>query len=500
MQEIKFDPPRKIISAFKKSLYEIFADTKIILSSKLLKLFFYMNLIFRLIFHFFFHPNQPSSFAPDEGTYARLAEYVSRGKAVQDFPEYGPSLYNQSKSLISPSSFLIKLGNEPLDSVRIVSSLYGFLIPLCVLLCFVAVRKSKVNIDRLHQEFRSPLALFLLFFLFFIPSNFLWSTLGLRESASQFWILAQTYFLIKMYLNKKIDKLPFGLLALISSIFSFSSRPQTALLISIFIMILGILVAIRKKTLSFLLISIFSFIAGNSFASTPEVKSIEKWTIIEKSNESNFHNSENHEISFSVKSKLANSLCDFPLQVIELAGKEFQCNLIKEYRKPLLPPLNSLPTNVDVSTLEEKRNLNRLGASSALAPSLCSKSVNEFASIWCNMSEIPYRLSAFLLRPFPLIDQGSSFLFLAGMENVVWLILYLITLFKMAQVRRWSPLKEYVLSFAFFLILFSTAASLYEGNMGTAFRHRSTLIGHLVLLNLLVITYLDSKRNHSIAN
>jgi hypothetical protein len=303
-----------------------------------------------------------------------------------------------------------------------------------------------------------------------------------------------------MYLTKNIDKVAFGLLALISSIFSFSARPQTALLFSIFIMILGILVTIRKKALSFLLISIFSFIAGNSFASTPEVKSIEKWTTIELSNKSNLQNSEDHENSFSDKSKLAESLCDFPLQVIESAGKEFQCILMKEYRKPLLPPLVSLPTNVDVSMLEERRNLNRVGASSALAPSLCSKSVNEFASIRCNLLEIPYRLSAFLLRPFPLIDQGSSFLFLAGMENVIWLFLYLITLFKMAQVRRWSHLKEYVLSFASFLILFSTAASLYEGNMGTAFRHKSTLIGHLVLLNLFFITYRESKSDHSIAN
>ena len=143
-----------------------------------------MSVTLRIFFLAIFHPNQPSSFAPDEGTYARLAEFVSRGLAVQDFPDYGPALYNQSKSLVNPSSLLIKIGVDPLDSVRIVSAIYGFFVPLFALLCFVAVQKSRVNLKEITFENKSVYAKSFIVLLFFLPSNFLWSTLGLRESAS----------------------------------------------------------------------------------------------------------------------------------------------------------------------------------------------------------------------------------------------------------------------------------------------------------------------------
>ena len=105
----------------------MFSDFRRILSSP-----FYMSLLgfsalTRIFFQISYLPNTPSSFGPDEGTYAALAKYVSEGKPVQEYPEYGPVLYNSVRSLILPSSMLIKLDVNELVAVRTVATIYGFL-------------------------------------------------------------------------------------------------------------------------------------------------------------------------------------------------------------------------------------------------------------------------------------------------------------------------------------------------------------------------------------
>lgn len=497
MQKIKTDSSRKFTIFFQDPIHEIVMEMKLIFSLRFLRIFFLLSIILRLFFLTILHPHQPSSFAPDEGTYARLAEYVSLGLAVQDFPEYGPALYNQSKSLIGPSSLLIKIGVDPLQSVRIFSTIYGFLVPITVLLCFVAIRKSGEGFEKLNREIKSPLALTLLIFLFLIPSNFLWSTLGLRESASQFWILAQTYFMIKVYQSKSSAKLQFGFLALISSVFSFGSRPQTGLLLSIFLIALGFLVILKKRAFGFLIVSIFSILAGNAFANTPEVKSVKTWAVIKDTDVEQVQQPKIDTEERDKLSKIASNLCSSSLQIVRISNVDYECVLTKHYKKSLIPPLALFRTNIVVSTLEERRNTNRIGASSALAPSFCSRSTDEISSFKCNISEIPYRLSAFLLRPFLLIDHGSSFLLLAGLENIAWTIFFILTFYNLAKIRRKNHFKDYIFSITAFLVLFSTAVALYEGNMGTGFRHKSTIIGYLVLINLIAITSRELKSQES---
>ena len=481
------DSLKNLFKAIIYAVREIQADLRFIYVSQILKIFFFMSLVIRIFFLAIFHSNQPSPFAPDEETYARLAEYVSLGVAVQDFPYYGPSLYNQSKSLIIPSSLLIKLGLDPLESVRIVSAIYGFFVPLFALLCFVAIAKSSANFEKINFKLMPTTTKILFIFLFFLPSNFLWSTLGLRESTSQFWILAQTYFMIKFYKEVKYPKLIFAFLTIFSSVFSFAARPQTALLMSIFLIFLSFVVALRTRTISFLLVSIFCMISGNAFSSTPEVKFIQKWTIVEKTDGLGENTSKNIKGEGIRNSDEANSLCSFPQQIIEDSKNGFECVLVKEYRKNFLPPITFLPQSVDIPKLEEIRNENRVGARSALAPSYCSKFLDEIASIKCNVSQLPYRLSAFLLRPFLFLDEGSPFLLFASLENFVWLFMFIVSIANLARLRSPSLFKDYILIITLFLILFSTSVSLYEGNMGTAFRHKSTLVGHLILLNLLAM-------------
>ena len=119
-------------------------------------------------------------------------------------------------------------------------------------------------------------------------------------------------------------------------------------------------------------------------------------------------------------------------------------------------------------------------------------------SIWkipreiiCNLIELPYRLPTFLFRPLPLIDSGSSFLNLAGVENLLWLGHILYAAFSAFKKNLSKVAKFLVIWLYSYIITFSTAASLYEGNLGTAFRHKSSILWALTLG--LLISHKDFK-------
>jgi hypothetical protein len=452
---------------------------------QVLRFRFFRNLILlsitlRFIFIFFFLPRTASDFGPDEGTYARLADFVSQGLAVQEFPEYGPYLYNQSKSLIGPSSLLIRFGIEAIDSVRIISALYGTLVPIIALLCYFTMNGNGIPFFVSKSRSGKVAARLLLVTLVFLPSNFLWASLGLRESASQFWLLTQFYFFIKLFQSRKEGAWVFAGLTVISTMFSFTARPQSALLMSSLMVLFGLFSLVRDRAISILLISVVSVIFGNLFSTTPSVKVSQKWNVY-LVNETNPSLSEKS--SKQVHPEIR-SQCSADNQKILQRNKLYLCKLEKVIVKDsFLPPLKLLPGALNVATLEEKRNVNRVGASSALAPSECSANYDQIVpNLICTLSEIPYRLSAFLVRPFIIIDSGSSFLLFAGLENVIWLILISISLWISSQLvirRTFSYLTTFI---AAYLILFSVTASLYEGNLGTAFRHKSTTLGFLFLL------------------
>ena len=97
------------------------------------------------------------------------------------------------------------------------------------------------------------------------------------------------------------------------------------------------------------------------------------------------------------------------------------------------------------------------------------------------------RLSAFLFRPFPIIDRGSLFLTAAGIENIVWLLMFLSIVIFLFRLNLRSHSIFPILSILLFIIFFSIATALYEGNLGTAFRHKSTIQSPLILLILLLL-------------
>jgi hypothetical protein len=109
----------------------------------------------------------------------------------------------------------------------------------------------------------------------------------------------------------------------------------------------------------------------------------------------------------------------------------------------------------------------------------------------CNLRELTYRLPAVLFRPFPIIDSGSPFSNFAGVENLLWLGLFSYAVFVALRRSLTKVAKFQVIWLYLYIITFSTALALYEGNLGTAYRHKSSILWALALG--LIISQIDFK-------
>jgi hypothetical protein len=180
----------------------------------------------------------------------------------------------------------------------------------------------------------------------------------------------------------------------------------------------------------------------------------------------------------TITSRQITQKCDKDGEEIKTINGKYICVLTKDYVVKERDPFESISRQVlSTKILEYKRNVNRIDAQSALPESNCSYDFPSSLEILaCNLIELPYRLPTFLVRPLPLIDSGSNFLLFAGVENLIWLTLILGG-FYMAIRSAGSKLHKSIQAWLYtFLITFSVAASLYEGNLGTAFRHKSSIL------------------------
>ena len=149
-------------------------DLRVVFQMKSILLILAASITLRLFIFFFVLPSSPSRFGPDEGTYASLAKFVSRGTSVTDFPAYGAGLYNSARSIILPSVLFIKIGINELDAVRITSSIYGTASILFFSLIVVAYYDIKFKSVLIIKESFNRKTILLIGLFAFLPSNFIW--------------------------------------------------------------------------------------------------------------------------------------------------------------------------------------------------------------------------------------------------------------------------------------------------------------------------------------
>jgi len=125
---------------------------------------------------------------------------------------------------------------------------------------------------------------------------------------------------------------------------------------------------------------------------------------------------------------------------------------------------------------------NQVEAGSAIATAICpfAKSFSE-GGLACLVWRTPYSVSTFLFRPVLGSDITSRSSLFAGIENIIWLGALLFILVMLIRNRRLAFFGALAPSLLFFSI-YSFAAGAYEGNMGTAFRHKSLILWVILLL------------------
>jgi len=178
----------------------------------------------------------------------------------------------------------------------------------------------------------------------------------------------------------------------------------------------------------------------------------------------------------------AASICEFEGQVVMSNGKRFKC--LRGEIKPTTPSLKN-PVLVVLDQTESfpyHHEVNKVDAQSVITTVSCpNKGETRVDTYFCIVWRSPYTTFTFLFRPFLGPDITSSSSLFAAMENVFWLASTLFVLIMFIRNRRLAFFSALAPSLVF-MSIYSVAAGAYEGNMGTAFRHKSLILWVVILL------------------
>jgi hypothetical protein len=483
---------------------------------------------------FFVLPSTPSSLAPDEGTYAFLAKWISESKPATDFPGFGGGLYLSGRSVIIPASAFIKLGMNELDAVRLTSSIYGFL-SLCVVayLCSRLLKSADLKIN--NRAMIEHLVITLLAVYAFLPSHFVWSNLGLREGPNEFWLILTFVGVFLLYKEEQSKKLLFAALILISIVCTFSSRPQVGWVLVVTLLIYSLFKL--KNKLTYLLITSaltglfagylattsFAYVTSDSYVakeSTPTPTKESTPTPTKESTPTPTKDASPTPTKDASPTPTkdasptptkdasptptkdasptptkdasptptnrgevgASKLCDGTKVKVEYEGGIYDCiksgTITKRER-----PSNLAEVAIDqVEVLPGKQIVNQVGAASVINRLSCPwDESSEIGKYTCLAFRAPYMTLTFLFRPLPFIDTTSLSSVFAAAENTLWIGMFALILYRISRVKKIAFLGEIAPALIFFS-LYVVGAGSYEGNMGTAFRHKSLILWVVLLL------------------
>ena len=449
---------------------------------------------------FFALPNSASNLAPDEFTYSELTEWVSKNKAANEFLYSG--LYTVSRAFIIPASLLVRLGFDGLDAVRLIASLYGFL--TFALIAFVLLRIMDLQHESEGLTSKNQKSVLFLFSIFgLLPSHLIWSVLGLRETTMEFWVLVVFSLVLYIYSSKTSPSRLAFLGIMIAIPLVFSSRPQVGWVLGV-TLLAYFLVKIKVRASQILIpITLIGIVSGYVVTTAFSVETTEvfvaHWELIESSPSasSTFKSSP----MTTVKPKpsksgqttssptpttpaefRASKLCEYEGQKVGIGESKYLCS--KEVEKKSIVGLK----NPGVALVDQadaipiRHEVNKVGAASAIKTLVCPiTGESRLDKYFCIAYRAPYMTFTFLYRPMLGVDVTSTPSLFAALENIFWLGAAIFVLVMFIRNRRLAFFGALAPSLLFFSI-YSVAAGSYEGNMGTAFRHKSLILWVVLLL------------------
>jgi hypothetical protein len=412
-------------------------------------------------------PNSPTSLAPDEGSYSEIARRITTSESLNQFG----GLSKTSQTLVVPASIFIRMGLDPLSATRLSALMYGF--ATLAFAAYVISKVAQVHIGTTLEHKKTLNQVLTLFAIYsFLPSHLLWSILALRESTMEFWVILifGSIFLIT-HRNQKSNT--WNYLVLISSIFLlFNTRLQVGLLLVISLMIsLPLIHKARGIRKVFSVVAITSALSFSSLFVQTNVG----FKVI------------NLDAPTAVASNVDPALCQKNGQVIYLKASRFLC---EEVRKTTLEEITRPDEFIvgQIKSIPDRQEANQANASSAIQNLSCPFE-NELKTnkIGCLIWRAPYMTATFLIRPIFGLDVTSRSSLFAAVENLLWSAGFIFIFYSILKKRKIPYFKSLLPSILFF-ILYSVGAGSYEGNMGTAFRHKS-LILWVVLLLIFVLAW-----------
>ena len=429
---------------------------------------------------FFFLPSEPRvALAPDEGGYAEIVKLVA---SEQPTTSYG-GLYFISRTLVLPAAVLNDFGIEPLSSVRIIASMYGALTLILVAFLIIQCVNKYSTYSELTLK-RSNLVIGLFFVFAFLPSHFLWSILGLRESPMEFWVLCSlAAIFLAVNLQEKVT-LPIALLLTTSITLLFNTRPHVACVLMVTILVS--LIFSNKRRVSFTLALLTLIASGVGYASVA-VQKQDVFALVATDGSAT-------DGSATDGSATDGSACQDSNQIIMLQGKEYKC--IKTGTRRDLSNLQN-PGEIIVNetiAIPDRHKGNQVAAASAIQTLSCPVTEeSESDKYFCLAWRAPYMAATFLFRPLIGIDTTSTSSLMAAIENIAWLGAFIFIVILLIRKRRLAFIGPLAPSLIFFM-LYCVGAGSYEGNMGTAFRHKS-LILWVILLLVASVTVAEKRPN-----
>ncbi len=442
---------------------------------------FVFTALMRFTIFLFFPKLVYTDLAPDEGMYALLAKWLGESKPADQFPGYGDVIYLQSKAFVLPASLLYRVGINELDSIRMVSSLYG-LGSLLIVAVFI-IKYLDSNCNQKLEVFRSKLILAIFAVYALIPSHFLWSILGLRESSVEFWTLLTFLSIYMIRKNTKWKLVLWASAGILGLSMVFNSRPQVGWLLFSSLILSTFISWKSTKLIVVLTLVVLGLFAGNLINGTYVLSNKTEFTLASIDNK-------------KVPSNLnEQEFCSTEKEIVIIQNKKYIC--IQENKTFGVLGFSN-PGNVVLNNIEgisAAQVVRKTGAASEIETFPCPLIENSrMAKLFCIGIRAPYMSLTFLTRPLIFVDTTSFVSYFAAAENLLWLIGLMLILYGVVRFRGTLHTKE-ALPALIFMLTYVIGAGSYQGNLGTAFRHKSLILWVLLLCVYKVLLALTHERD-----
>jgi hypothetical protein len=425
-----------------------------------------------------------TAFAPDEGLYKSIFSRLYSANFTSDVLGFSGAWEPWLRLFYLPAKLLTYLGISDLLSVRLLAIAYS------TLATFLLIKMAKDN-GRDDRVFRAAIIA-----ISFIPTVFLWSSIGLRESFLYLEISAILYFLSRIKDELDIRNL-FGLAI---SIFSLSMTKNYIFILFLFAFVITLLFFTFVKRKMFVTHILILGIALMPLSFNPELVpaisnyfkgQVAKVDTIEIGDINNDGRCDNFEpcAKNGNGNGNGNEEPEEPIDYVATGGMTVHA---------LLDQLKGSPNTILAKVASALGITEKLEAisKSAIVVETDKSVVENQKKLSLQQAGLTKPLQVlessakFLLVPFIFIDNGSLFLNIQSIETPIWLFIYALFFVGLYQlVRRRREFDYAVMMATLFALEFVAISALTEINVGTALRHRS-----LLLIPILVIWVARKKK------